>query len=94
VDVQPAPRMRREVGGGVEEERGGGEGIVGWGGEVGKGWDGEGGGSTRGSFKREEYCWCEFLVLGLDLGRSGDFDSFAGEGFNESCFYCVCPLSS
>jgi len=33
VDVQPAPRMRREVGGGVEEERGGGEGIVRWGGE-------------------------------------------------------------
>jgi len=29
VDVQPAPRMRREVGGGVEEEEGGGEGIVG-----------------------------------------------------------------
>ena len=32
------------------------------------------------------------MVLGLSLGRSGDFDPFAGEGFDVSCFYCVLPL--
>jgi len=40
VDVQPAPRMRRVVGGGVEEERGGGEGIVWMGGREGVRWGG------------------------------------------------------